>query len=326
MRLISHVGRAIRKSGQNTTEFARESGISRSTLEKLIGNHFSEVRRDTIERLATRLKIQDLSELFSLQEDSDDFLGPYTGRNSVTFVFGTHDVKDAGPRKPESGDVGPLRTTVDLWDFRTQTEFLSFLRQHQPEIRDELQFFSKANFGPQERQEVVELVRKHNVVIVGSPKVNPACEAVLQALYRVGQRGTQRKSPGPRLRLADDERLKDSILAATGFTETGVVDSDTGRMLGTCRFDGAGKVSQDAGILFTVYRPLGTAEEVSLVIAAGVSGCGTYGALRSLVENPPQREDLVPGVVLERAVQTLYKKPTPSPRDDRQIMKVASLP
>lgn len=321
MRLVSHVHRAIHKSGLNVTEFARESGIARSTLEKLIGNHFSEIRRDTIERLAARLKIHDLTELFSLQRDEKDFLEPFATRRSVTFVFGTHDVTDPRARRID-GDQAAMRTTIDLWDVRTQTEFLNFVRLHEPEVRDEMVFYSKRSFGEKERREVLDLVRRHNTVIVGSPKVNPACEAVLCALYRgsPGQKG--RRAQGPGLRLSDDGRLEGSILFAEGHDQAGVVDAESGRMIAACEYAGAAAESSDVGILINVFRPLGTAEEVMLVIAAGVSGCGTYGVVKELVDSPPVAADLMPGRPVERAVRTTYKKPTESLRDDRRITRV----
>ncbi|MBK6942162.1 MAG: helix-turn-helix transcriptional regulator [Planctomycetes bacterium] len=320
MRLVSHVGRAIRKSGLNTTEFARESGIARSTLEKLIGGHFSEIRRDTIERIAARLKITDISELFSLQAEEQDFLAPYKARKSVTFLFGTHDVTDA-----HRSEKTPLRTTVDLWDFRTQAELLSFLRSHEPQLRDELRFYSKAGFGAHERQEVLDLVRRHNTVIVGSPKINPACEAVLCSVFRGGQGYKPRRKDGPRLKLSEGGRLKGSILDAGGSHALGIVDTQEARLVVPCEYKPAGETSQDAGLAYVVYRPLGTAEEVCCVILAGISGCGTYGAARSLVEHPPTQQDLQPGVAHERATQTTYKKPTDSTRDDRQVVKVGTV-
>lgn len=325
MRLKSHVHRAIRKSGLNITEFARESGIARSTLEKLIGNHFSEIRRDTIERLAARLKIEDISELFSLQRDEKDFLQPFVERKSVTFVFATHDVTDAARTPPTTPEAGASRTTVDLWDVRAHIDFLNFVRLHEPEIRDEMVFFSKQSFGEKERSQVLELVRRHNTVIIGSPKVNPACEAVLCALFRGTQGGRGRRAQGPTLGLSDDERLSGSILYAEGVEEPGVVDLATGALLAPCRFEDVGKDSQDAGILVNVFRPLGTPEEVTLVVAAGVSGCGTYGVIKDLIDHPPDATELLPGVPHERAVKTTYRKPTESLRDDRRVTKVQSV-
>lgn len=324
MRLKSHVHRAIHKSGLNVTEFARESGIARSTLEKLIGNHFSEIRRDTIERLAARLKIDDIRELFSLQRDEKDFLAPFLERRSVTFVFATHEVTDPGRVRAGGDRDAANRTTVDLWDVRTHIELLNFVRHHEPEIRDEMVFFSKQSFGEKERQQLLDLVRNHNTVIIGSPKVNPACEAALCALYR-GSAGSARRG-GPRLGLSDDERLEGSILFSEGFDEPGVVDRKTGTLLAPARFAGPGKDSQDAGILVNVYRPLGTSEEVLLVVAAGVSGCGTYGVIKNLVDHPPTADDLQPGAPLERAVVTTYRKPTEGLRDDRRVTRVCEIP
>lgn len=325
MRLVSHVGRAIRKSGRNTTEFARESGIARSTLEKLIGNHFSEIRRDTIERLAARLQIDDITELFTLQRDERQFLNAFSMRRSVTFVFGTHDVTDAQTPDGRAREAAALRTTLDLWDFRAQAEFLSFLRSHVPDVRDEMLFFSRQSFGDLERQQVIDLVKSHNTVIVGSPKVNPACEAVLCALYRGSKPGAGTKESGPVLRLSEDHRLRDSILSVGGFDKKGVVDARKGKLLAPVHFAGPDGESQDAGILFTAYRPLGTNEEVTLVIAAGISGCGTYGALRSLVDDPPDAKHVGKGLVAERAVSTTFRKPTASLRDDRQVVRVVTV-
>lgn len=331
MRLVSHVARAIRKSGRTTIEFAREAGIARSTLEKLIGGHFREIRRDTIERLAVRLGIDDISELFTLQRDELEFLAPFRQRKSVTFVFGTHDIVQT--RNGVAAANPTLRTTIDLWDFRAQSDFLSFLRRHVPDIRDEMITYSKHGFGEAETTQVLDLIKNHNVVIVGSPKANPVCEAALCALYRGGMRGTkgtrgkggEKSLGGPNLRLAEPERLQGSILGFDGvrFDKVGVADVRRGKLVAESEYRGTGVDSVDSGILFVAYRPLGTTEDVSLTLVAGVSGCGTYGAMRSLIDEPPTASELKPGSVLERAVRTVYRKPTDSLRDDRQVVTVA---
>lgn len=321
MRLISHVARAIRKSGRNTIEFARESGIARSTLEKLIGGHFREIRRDTIERLAARLGIDDISELFSLQRDDLQFATSFRNRKAVTFVFGTHDVVHT----PGNGDAeranAQLRTTIDLWDFRAQSDFLSFLRRHVPEIREDMLCFSKASFGEAERQHALDLMKGHNVVIVGSPKVNPVAEEALCALYRGGLRSKKGRLGGPNLRLNEPKRLQQSILGVDGYPEMGVADLKKDKIVARSEFKGGGKESVDAGIAFVAYRPLGTTEDVTTILVAGVSGAGTYGAMKSLIDEPPEGDVMKPGAILERAVETIYTKPSNSLRDDRQVVR-----
>ncbi len=323
MRLVSHVARAIRKSGRNTIEFARESGIARSTLEKLIGGHFREIRRDTIERLAARLSITDITELFTLQHDELEFISSFSARKSVTFIFGTHDVVHSPDQSDRS--TAQLRTTLDLWDFRAQSDFLSFLRRHVPDIRDEMLCFSKQAFGEAERQQVLDLMKTRNVVIVGSPKVNPVAEEALCALYRGGLRSKKGNLGGPRLRLAEDKRLHKSILGVDGFDKMGVADVEKNKVIAQADFKGSGVESLDAGILFVAYRPLGTTEEVTTILAAGISGCGTYGAMKSLIDDPPDEPSMKPGAIVERAVQTTYTKPTDSLRDDRQVVRVARI-
>lgn len=324
MRLISHVARAIRKSGRNTIEFARESGIARSTLEKLIGGHFREIRRDTIERLAARLGIDDISELFTLQRDDLQFVTSFANRKAVTFVFGTHDVvhSPAGGNGAERANA-QLRTTIDLWDFRAQSDFLSFLRRHVPEVREDMLCFSKASFGESERQHVLELMKGHNVVIVGSPKVNPVAEEALCALFRGGLRSKKGRLGGPNLRLAEPKRLMESILGVDGYTEMGVADVKKDKVVAKSSFRGSGIESVDAGIAFVAYRPLGTTEDVTTILVAGVSGCGTYGAMKSLIDEPPDGDAMKPGAIVERAVETVYIKPTDSLRDDRHVVRVA---
>ncbi len=321
MRLVSHLSRAIRKLGISNTQFADEAGVARSTIQKLIGRDFKEIRVDTIERIAARLGTNDILELFTLQDDTEDFLAPYTASKSVTFLFGTHDVTDASVAQRERRD-GPVRTTIDLWDFRTQTTFLNHVRGHVPEIRDEMEFFSKESFDEAARQHVLELIQKKNVVIVGSPKVNPACEAVLREIYPGSRREPKSPDRGPRYRLAEKGRLGESVIGHSEATETGVIDLRKGKLVAESRYEGVMKSSLDAGIVITLFRPRRTKERVTLVIAAGVSGCGTLGAVQGLVNHPPQAADLDSGVPFEQVFQTSYTKPTSAPRDDRRIDRV----
>ncbi|MFG0320354.1 MAG: helix-turn-helix domain-containing protein, partial [Planctomycetota bacterium JB042] len=192
MRLVSHLSKAIRDLGISNTQFADQAGVARSTVQKLIGQDFKELRVDTIERIAARLGTTDITSLFTLRDDTEEFLAPFRATKAVTFLFGTHDVGDP----PQ----GRSRTTIDVWDFRAQNELLQHLRAHVPELRDEMRFFSKESFGDEQRDEVLALARKQNTVVIGSPKVNPVCEFLLRELFP-GARGGRRR--GPRLRLAE---------------------------------------------------------------------------------------------------------------------------
>lgn len=322
MRLVSHLSRAIRRLGLTNTQFADQAGVARSTVQKLIGQDFKELRVDTIERLVARLKVSDLNELFSLQDDSEEFLAPFESSKSVTFLFGTHDVTDTSSfgriEHPETAG----RTTIDMWDFRAQTEFLRHIRRHVPDIRDDLEFYSKESFGEEERNRVLELVERQNTVIVGSPKVNPACEVVLRELYPGCRRDPTLLDKGPPLRLADGGRLSGSVLGIGKPRRFGVYDVRTRRMVAKSRYQGVGRKSLDGGILLSVFRPRRTNENVQLVIAAGISGCATFGVMRGLVDHPPGKDELEPGKPWMRAFQTRYIKPTDAVRDDREVIDV----
>lgn len=311
MRVVSHLSKAIRDLGISNTQFADQAGVARSTVQKLIGEDFKEIRVDTIERIAARLGTTDITSLFTLRDDTEEFLAPFRATKSVTFLVGTHDVEDQ--------TQGRSRTTIDVWDFRAQTEFLQHVRTHVPELRDEMRFFSKESFGDAQRDEVLALARKQNVVVIGSPKVNPACELVLRELFPGAPRGRKR---GPRLRISE-RPLEGSILGAAEGTEgVFVVEAATGRHLASAKFAGTEETSLDAGIVLSVFRPWQTKDKVTLVVVSGVSGCGTYGAMRGLIDRPPREADLVPGIPCERAYQTWYVKPTDSPRDDRRVERV----
>ncbi len=322
IRLVSHVTRAIRDLHLTNTQFAAEAQVARSTLQKLISNEFKQIRVDTIERIARRLNTTDISTLLELQTDPASFLAPFSEKGSVTFIFGTHDVQDARGRQPEDRRMVPLRTTVDMWDVRAQTEFLSHVRSHVPEIRDQMEFFSKESFGAEEAARVLELVKSQNTVIVGSPKVNPACEAVLRALFPGAVSGSARSDRGPSLRLAEKGRMEHSILGTSGYDEVGVVDVRSGRMIARTHFAGPGSAATDVGIILAVFRPLETKERVTLVIAAGITGCGTCGAIRGLAAHEPQPGEIGSEQPWTRAFCTNFVKPTDSSRDDRCIQSV----
>ncbi|MBI4882250.1 MAG: helix-turn-helix transcriptional regulator [Planctomycetes bacterium] len=322
MRLVSHLDRAIRKKNLSHAQFAELAGLSLSTVEKLVGNKFKEIRVDTFERIATHAGIGDIRELIELQDDTADFLAPFKENCLVNFVFGTHDVLDAPEDKPPDRRAMSHRTTLDMWDFRAQTAFLDHVRSQVPQIHMQMEFFSRESFGAAEKARVLERVKKENTVIIGSPKVNPACEAVLRALYPSARRGASARRKGPPLLLAEKDRMDDSILGAPGFDEVGVAQAQTWKMIAHTRFAGPGAVSLDTGIIVAVFRPLGAKDAVSLVIAAGITGCGTCGAIQGLIEHPPRSQDLRKGQPWVKAFCTHFVKPTASPRDDRRIEKV----
>ena len=323
MRLVSHLSRAIRKLGLSNTQFADQAGVARSTVQKIIAQDFKELRVDTIEKLAARLNTSDIGELFSLRDDSAEFLAPFRSSRSVTFLFGIHDVTDV--RAGE--DAGPyrepiLRTTVDMWDFRAQALLLNHIRRHVPDVRDSMVFFSKRSFGVPERTQLLELIDRENVVIIGSPKVNPACEAVLRELYPGCKRDPGLLEKGPPLRMADADRLKGSVLGLDDRDRLGIVDVRSGEWLARSEYRGAQATSLDAGLLLSVFRPRLTKDKVLLTIAAGISGCGTYGVIRGLIDHPPRKEELVSGKPWMQAFQTHYAKASDTTRDDREVIEV----
>ncbi|MFH0945085.1 MAG: helix-turn-helix transcriptional regulator [Planctomycetota bacterium] len=323
MRLVSHLSRAIRKLGLSNAQFADQAGVARSTVQKLIAQDFKEIRVDTLERLAARLGTGDVSELFSLMDDSEDFLEPFRASKSVTFLFGTHDVTDApvGAAKGAYREL-ILRTTVDMWDFRAKALLLNHIRRHVPEVRDRMEFFSIPAFGAEDRSHLLDLFGRENVVIIGSPKVNPACELALRELYPGCRKDPTLLEKGPPLRLADPGRLRESVLGLAGRSGLGIVDVASGQMVAESVYRGAGQTSLDAGLLLIVFRPRLTNENVLLTIAAGITGCGTYGVIQGLLNHPPTRDELVSGEPRVRAFQTRYAKPTESSRDDRKVLEV----
>ena len=327
MRLVSHLSRAIRKLGLSNAQFADQAGVARSTVQKLIAQDFKEIRVDTLERLAARLGTSDVSELFSLKDDSEDFLEPFRASKSVTFLFGTHDVTDA----PIGAGQGAyreliLRTTIDMWDFRAQALLLNHIRRHVPDVRDRMEFFSTPSFGPDDRSRLLELISRENVVIIGSPKVNPACELALRELYPGCRKDPQLLEKGPPLRLVDPGRLRDSVLGLADRPGLGIADVRSGKLVAESVYRGAGQTSLDVGLLLAVFRPRLTSENVLLTIAAGITGCGTYGVIEGLLGHPPTRAELASGEPWVRAFQTRYAKPTDSSRDDRKVLEVLQVP
>lgn len=329
MRLVSHLSRAIRRLGLSNTQFADQAGVARSTVQKIIAQDFKELRVDTIERLAARLNTSDIGELFSLQDDSEEFLEPFQASKSVTFLFGIHDVTDVTDATDATGGKRSgrhrelfLRTTVDMWDFRAQALLLNHIRRHVPDVRDSMEFFSKRSFGARERSMLLELIDRENVVIIGSPKVNPACEAVLRELYPACKKNPGLLDKGPPLRLVDGDRLAGSVLGLVESKRLGIVDVRSGKLVARSEYRGAKQISLDAGLLLSVFRPRLTKEKVLLTIAAGISGCGTFGVIQGLLDHPPRKEELASGKPRVRAFQTHYAKATDSSRDDREVLKV----
>jgi hypothetical protein len=215
-----------------------------------------------------------------------------------------------------------LRTTVDMWDFRAQALLLNHIRRHVPDVRDRMEFFSKRSFGTPERARLLELIDRENVVIIGSPKSNPACETVLRELYPGCRKDPGNLEKGPPLRLADTDRLKDSVIGLADRKQLGIVDVQSGRLIAASEYRGPERVSLDAGLLLAVFRPRLTKDKVLLTIAAGISGCGTYGVIQGLLDHPPRKEELVSGKPWIRAFQTHYAKSSDSSRDDREVLEV----
>jgi len=305
MRLISHLSKSIRAIGHTHASFAVHADLARATIQNWVAGNVREINVTTLGKVATALGTVDIRKIFTLMDDTSEFLRPFKETRKVTFLLGTHDVEEAPSR---------TRTTIDVWDVRTQNEFLDHLREHVPDIQSNSIYFSNDSFGKKEQRDVLALAKAQNVVVIGSPKVNPACEFLTGQLFK----RSGRKKSGPRLRLSE-HGLAQSILGAPQKKNPCAIDLETGARLAEVK-SGATS-SLDAGIVTVVQQPWHGQDAITLVTISGISACGTYGAMLGLIENPPHGQNLVAGVPYERAFQITIEPARGSKGDSRKVKK-----
>ena len=286
MRLVSHLSKSIREIGHTHDSFATHANLARATIQKWTAGDVREINVKTLAKVATALDTVDIRKIFSLQDDIGDFVRPFKETKTVTFLLGTHDVVESPER---------TRTTIDVWDVRTQRELVDHLREHVPDLRVDTVHHSNDAFGKDEQRAVLALAKRQNVVVIGSPKVNPACEYLLRRLFDRDR---------PRLRLAE-RGLAESVLGAPEEGGPCVLDAESGRRVAEAGPDGDGAL--DAGVVTVVQQPWHTPERVSLITISGISACGTYGAMKGLVDAPPTDRELVAGVPVERAYRVTVR-------------------
>ncbi|MFX0114567.1 MAG: helix-turn-helix domain-containing protein [Candidatus Hodarchaeota archaeon] len=167
-RLVSNLRELIYEKGLlNLSDLAKKIGISRTTLYALHDDSWKQIQRDTIEKVCDYFGCE-ISSLFKIEEDP--FWMPFKRKGSFYFIIGG---------TLERKEVKPV---LGFWDIKVMNEITSFLYQLPKKDKLEFRIMTSLDFG-ENINNIIDFVKKHNTIIIGSPKINRITEIIMAKLY-----------------------------------------------------------------------------------------------------------------------------------------------
>ena len=130
---------------------AKSVGIAPNTLRTLLRDDWDQLSRDSIERVCDRFQLG-IEDLFELEPDT--FWAPFEKAGRYTILAGTGSGKSLKDRRTAATLAMFLQTILPGVDVQTEA-------------------------SPSESDKIVDYVRNHNCIVIGSPRSNPATEVVL---------------------------------------------------------------------------------------------------------------------------------------------------
>ncbi|MDW7680764.1 MAG: helix-turn-helix transcriptional regulator [bacterium] len=316
-KLITKVRELYHASNQQSfVEIAKRIGVSRTTLYSLFNDDWKQIQRETIEKVCDFFHC-DVSELFEIQEEP--FWTSVKTVGEVCFIFGG---TLAG--KEEKSYIGQ-------WDIKVMHSFTEHLNRMSGKQR--INIFSKTSleFG-KDLQTIIEFIKTHNTIIIGSPKANRITELVLAKLYGAEpfnpSSDNREKIPYRFVRPQEwgESKLESAVteISANGKLR-GIFSQKSKQVIAFSEyfddfFNRRIEHGRDCGLLVVVNRPFGTTVDVKTIILAGYTGLGSYGMAQLLLK---ERNNLEPRTSkpLERVAQFEFKKMSPD-IDDREVTKM----
>lgn len=287
-----------------TVGFTAESiGVADNTLRTLLRDDWDQLARETIEKVCDRFGL-DIAQLFELVPDG--FWRPFV----------------------ESGEYVVLRDANEYLprDAKARTIVTTFLADTFPTVVGTARDLTDA-------EEIVECIRNHNCIVVGSPRTNRVTEVVFCRYFRAApfdtSEGNRHKLP-VRFVFPKSRVLKSAMAepwnTRLGRNACGVCDADAHRMIARAdwwpieeylrRTINRGK---DVGVMLIVNRPLEAKKDVKTIVLAGFSAMGTEAAAVALTREFRNLEPQAGARHVLGVVEGIFKKTTPH-HDKRDLI------
>jgi len=282
-------------------------GVADNTLRTLLRDDWDQLARETIERVCDRFGLE-ISELFELV--SDNFWRPFEESNEYMVLRGDK-AKDL-PR-----------------DARARTIVTNYLADSFPSIA------GTTRDGLADVNEIVEYVRSHNCIIVGSPQSNRVTEVVICRHFGATpfdpSDANRQKLPVrfvfPKARRQTSAMAEPWRAVFGGKSSVGLCDMNAERLLAKVdwwprenflrRTIARGR---DAGLLLVINKPLETKKDVKTIVLAGFSAMGTEAAAVALTREFRNLEPLSGARHVLGVLEAIYKKTTPH-QDKRELIE-----
>jgi len=270
-------------------------GVSPQTLDSMMADEWQYITRDSIARAADHLKLS-AEKVFEFVPVN--FWEPIHQANQCTFLRGSQD---------SEGFFTDF--SIPGLDNQATHEIEEYLRT------DSLRFIYADR--KREIEELLELARTKNCIVIGGSKSNAATEVLLSKFFDAepfdSSEPNRQKIPFGFCYGGDDTIVKESSLTCSSMAREKTKDSPGIALEGVHvpsdyredeedYFTADIKKGTDAGLVFVANRPFKTTENVKLIVVAGFTGIGTVGACRALIKDfrylePLDEESCVYGVV-----------------------------
>jgi DNA-binding Xre family transcriptional regulator len=291
-------------------ELARDVGIAKTTLQKMLNDHWDFLPRDAIERLCDYLDCG-LDGVFEMVPDG--FWSSVDAAKTCIFL-----------RAPEKDESDHRR--VARFDQSATVEIVNLLSSSIPGFNswDEHDLLDEAS--------LLERTRNYNCIVIGSCRSNPAAEILISRLYGAepfnGNPSNRAKIPFGFVFPPDDPLAQTSALAAPGDGSGNFgLRLREGRFLGysdywppSWYFTHTITSGRDCGLFLVTDRPFKAEKDIKLIICAGFSGVGTLAVTKGVIHH---FRNLQPRLSSEPAwgvVQANFRKPTRT-TDKRELKK-----
>jgi len=289
----------------NKQQFAKDAIISPQTLQAMLNDEWEYIHRGAIERVMDCLGLN-ASQVF--ESAPATFWDTIKQAQSCFFICGSRN--------------DPPEVTFPTYALNAARGIQTFL-----ESLDTI----KLPFVHNSKQEdLLDMVRTKNCIVIGSPKSNPATEFLLSRFFdaepSTPDDANRAKIPfgflwgnetpetqNSSLGASSDERKR--LQGKPGFAWKGGEIKVDFREPGTFKKWESGN-AVDAGLVFVADRPFGAVQPVKLIILAGVSGIGTFAAAQALIRDFRDLQPLEKQRYVLGAVKANYSKRA-SPNDGR---------
>jgi DNA-binding Xre family transcriptional regulator len=297
--------------GITHTELAEKIGISRTTLYNLMKDNWQQIQRDTIEKVCEYFHC-DINRLFHVEKEP--FWLPFVKHGNIQIIFGS------------SKEFHEEKAVIGMWDIKVVNEIVSYLYELCGDKKLEPSMISSLEFHKEE--EIIDFVRRHNTLIIGTPKVNHLTEIVHARLFGAipfdSSLENRKKLPFRFIRPKEwgDSKTEGALSEISDNNLRGIYSERKGKLVAVNDwydkfFERRIEKGRDCGMLTVVNNPFGSTENVKLIILAGYTGPSSFAMSQFLINNAKYLEPKGSRPLI-RVFQATFKKPTPD-KDDRTV-------